>query len=393
MSSGAIRRSNFALLDSFTGKEQVGMDKKGRLYKVRGWQRTSRVLSPERESQLKQLALDYALSYLSKREFHQIETGTVAYNNLVKKLTSLHIFSDEEKSTFAYMWYGQRYQDLVSSGIPEFVAEGQITIEMTFDPNILPAHKAIFSPISTGTKSGISGSYFIRDREGKNIGVFKPMDEEPFMPNNPNPTRQASYDPAFPRRRMRSGHRQGEGWKKEIAAWELDKGHFVGVPRTTEMVVPFPKSRGSSEIISKRGSFQQFVEGKPLLELSGAELDKIPASEIHKIAVFDLMVGNSDRHFGNFLWDSSSQQIHPIDQGFILLDSMDWLSDNKLRSEGRFEWQILSQAREPIDPAAKQWALDYDLEASCRLLRERGISKGSIREHKLRVLFIQEGHR
>lgn len=387
-----IQRANFKLLDSLTGEEQVGIDKKGHLYTVVKKEKAA-VLSQKQKGQLNQLGLDYALSHLSDHEFHEISRGTEAYNNLVKKLTSLHIFSDEDKSAFAYMWYGQRYQDLVGSGILKFVAEGQITIEMSCDPNILPAHKEIFSPEPTGTQVGISGSYFIRDREGKRIGVFKPMDEEPYMPNNPNPGYQAAYDAVFPRCWVRTGQRQGEGWKKEAVAWELDQDHFVGVPYTCVMEVTFPKSRGSSEIISKRGSFQQFVEGKPLTELTNAEVVKIPASEIHKMAIFDLMVGNSDRHFGNFFWDSSAQQIRPIDHGLILLDSMDWSVGKTPRSEGKFEWQILEQAKQPVDAEAKKWALEYDVEGSCRLLRQRGISEGSIREHRLRVIFIQEGIR
>lgn len=31
----------------------------------------------------------------------------------------------------------------------------------------------------------IEGSYFVRDKDGRNIGVFKPKDEEPFAEHNP----------------------------------------------------------------------------------------------------------------------------------------------------------------------------------------------------------------
>lgn len=35
------------------------------------------------------------------------------------------------------------------------------------------------------TDAGISGSYFLESVERKNIAIFKPLDEEPYAPNNP----------------------------------------------------------------------------------------------------------------------------------------------------------------------------------------------------------------
>lgn len=35
------------------------------------------------------------------------------------------------------------------------------------------------------TESGISGSYFLENVERNNIAIFKPLDEEPYAPNNP----------------------------------------------------------------------------------------------------------------------------------------------------------------------------------------------------------------
>ena len=32
----------------------------------------------------------------------------------------------------------------------------------------------------------MSGAYYVRNRRGEKIGVFKHKDEEPYMPNNPN---------------------------------------------------------------------------------------------------------------------------------------------------------------------------------------------------------------
>lgn len=35
------------------------------------------------------------------------------------------------------------------------------------------------------TDDGTSGAYFLRNLDKKNIAIFKPIDEEPFAPNNP----------------------------------------------------------------------------------------------------------------------------------------------------------------------------------------------------------------
>ncbi len=35
------------------------------------------------------------------------------------------------------------------------------------------------------TDSGISGSYFLESVERNKIAIFKPLDEEPYAPNNP----------------------------------------------------------------------------------------------------------------------------------------------------------------------------------------------------------------
>lgn len=34
------------------------------------------------------------------------------------------------------------------------------------------------------TESGISGSYFLENVDRNNVAIFKPLDEEPYAPNN-----------------------------------------------------------------------------------------------------------------------------------------------------------------------------------------------------------------
>ncbi|CAF5113980.1 unnamed protein product [Rotaria sp. Silwood1] len=61
-----------------------------------------------------------------------------------------------------------------------------ITDDMEYDDTILQAERAIEGGIlPVRIAAGSSGSYFVRNLEGKNIGVFKPKDEEPYGRFNP----------------------------------------------------------------------------------------------------------------------------------------------------------------------------------------------------------------
>ena len=60
--------------------------------------------------------------------------------------------------------------------------------------------------------------------------IFKPIDEEPFAPNNPREMRSA-----FGSETCRSGIKSGESTIREVAAYVLDcqrGANFSSVPRT-----------------------------------------------------------------------------------------------------------------------------------------------------------------
>ena len=44
-------------------------------------------------------------------------------------------------------------------------------------------------PKANSLDSGTSGSYFIENERKKKLAIFKPMDEEPYAPNNPKKKR------------------------------------------------------------------------------------------------------------------------------------------------------------------------------------------------------------
>ena len=78
------------------------------------------------------------------------------------------------------------------------------------------------------TDDGTSGTYEMRSAQKQKVGIFKPIDEEPFAPNNP----RGNTGP-FGSQTFRPGVLSGESCIREVAAYLLDHKHFSGVPPTT----------------------------------------------------------------------------------------------------------------------------------------------------------------
>jgi len=87
-------------------------------------------------------------------------------------------------------------------------------------------------PKSAG--DGTSGTYFLRSARGASVGCFKPRDEEPHAPNNPN----KMYG-QLGQEGLKPGVCSGEAWKREVAAYLLDRG-FAGVPPTAAIESKHP---------------------------------------------------------------------------------------------------------------------------------------------------------
>jgi hypothetical protein len=86
---------------------------------------------------------------------------------------------------------------------------------------------------------GTSGSYFLRGPDQRNLAIYKPLDEEPFAPNNPR-----DFPGDFGSDSLRSGVKSGEMCSREVAAYMIDTDHYLGVPRTAivEIIHPSFKS-------------------------------------------------------------------------------------------------------------------------------------------------------
>jgi hypothetical protein len=168
---------------------------------------------------------------------------------------------------------------------------------------------ALFAPELC--EEGVNGTYFLKNRDGKRIAVFKPHDEEGNSENNPKRSEDES-DLANKRVPL------GEGSKREVAAYLLDRDGFYSVPRT--VLVDITHDVFQNETKTKTGSLQEFVEN------DGASWDigynAFDVDQVHKIGVLDLHIFNNDRHGGNILIQKNKENnryhLIPIDHGFSL---------------------------------------------------------------------------
>ena len=190
-------------------------------------------------------------------------------------------------------------------------------------------HNPILSPEGSG------GAYFMQDEFGSSIvGVFKPVDEEPMAINNPR-----GLPPSKNGEGLKRGTKVGEGALREVAAYILDhatKGQdgekftgFAGVPPTiliecSHEYLEHPKDDTTAGVNVKIGSLQMFVHASSNCEDMGPA--HFPVYEVHKIAVLDIRLANTDRNGGNILackqGDSTEWTLVPIDHGYCLPDKV-----------------------------------------------------------------------
>lgn len=155
-------------------------------------------------------------------------------------------------------------------------------------------------------EDGLGGTYFIKDRTGHSIAVFKPRDEEALAPNNPK--EHAGEAAIGPSKGMKEGIMVGEAALNEYAAFLLDT---MAPPALRAGVCPtalvkmahsvfHSKDEGRDTVFravkDKVGSFQLFAPHDCTAEDIGSS--KFPAELVHRIAVLDIRLCNTDRHPG-----------------------------------------------------------------------------------------------
>ena len=200
------------------------------------------------------------------------------------------------------------------------------------------------------------GTYLLRDSEGKKLGIFKPVDEEPFAPLNPKGNLGEMHVMSL----MRSGVPVGHAAMREVAAYLLDKDDRVGVPHTTMLrVLQTDVHSRRAEIDLKYGSFQEYREHIGCAE--DISVSKLTVKQIHALGLFDLRILNTDRHTGNILVANSEPtarsnppfELIPIDHGYAFPS---WRHIGDVNQE----WAYWPQARQPFDEDTRAYIESLD---------------------------------
>jgi len=255
--------------------------------------------------------------------------------------------------------------------------------------------RALISETTVGLKTfspelcdeGVNGTYFLKNKEGKIVAVFKPEDEQGDSIHNPKLERSSSEDHGS----LRKGILANEAASREVAAYLLDrKDHFFGVPPTAMVRINHPGFHSSAadledgkETIAKKGSLQQFVDNDGASWDVGA--NAFPSKEVHKIGILDLRILNSDRHEGNILLKKTngSYKLIPIDHGYSLPENL---------GNAWFDWLMWPQAKVPFDDETKTYIERIDVARDVELLsKELGIRKECLKTMKISTTLLKKG--
>ena len=371
--SRRILAANSQVIASLQEGDLLGYDQEGRLYVQKSGdqsQKTQRVFDEAQAKTLKQ-EKSQAIVLATQKHFETVDSNEFlgTYRKILQVINQDQALSDIVKKNLVYELYQSHYNHLCNGGIDPVTAEATITIMMSFDPEVDPEIKERISP--SRATGGMSGAYYVRNREGEKIGIFKPRDEEPYMPNNPN--RCKRRDTGVIRNEMRNGQASGTACYKEVIAYEV-LGDFAPIPHTSFIEVYFPRSLRDKdmELILKLGSFQRFVEGYTLDCMRNLAVESIPVLDMQKMASSDIVGGNADRSMGNMMYDPQKKQLHCIDQGITFLSSLDWnLPPDDILAEVSCHWGDFPQCKEPILPEVRDWILSLDENKIESIIRSR----------------------
>ena len=175
----------------------------------------------------------------------------------------------------------------------------------------------------------------------------------------------------------------GEGYIREFAAYILDKNHFSNVPVTTIVEFLHPKlNYVDRNREPKLGSIQEFVNNcKKAEDIGWNFVSKFPTREVHKIAVLDLRILNSDRHGGNIFYDFNfqsnympfSHEAHGIECSGIKLIPFDHGSAFPYKLELSvydWEWYDWPQSSIEFDSETKDYILNLSFEEEMERLKK-----------------------
>uniref|UniRef100_A0A7S0DV09 PI3K/PI4K catalytic domain-containing protein n=1 Tax=Phaeocystis antarctica TaxID=33657 RepID=A0A7S0DV09_9EUKA len=237
---------------------------------------------------------------------------------------------------------------------------------------------------------GSGGTYLLRDTQKRPVAAFKPRDEEPFAPNNPRGLAGKMGQPG-----IHPHVASGDAHIREVLAFRLDWGGFASVPCTLQVEGRHPALHVNSVLPLSRygakvGSLQAWVKHDDTASDRGTAT--FPVHEVHKIAILDMRLLNSDRHDSNLLvvdreksdGSGTTCELVPIDHGGCLpsLPEVNW-----------FNWCWLSwpQMKVPLSASDAAYVANLDVKAEEKLLTELGVPARPRRALYCSTMLLQRG--
>ncbi|KAI9298859.1 phosphatidylinositol 3 and 4-kinase, partial [Neoconidiobolus thromboides FSU 785] len=208
---------------------------------------------------------------------------------------------------------------------------------------------------------GSSGSYFCVDKDGNNLGVFKPKDEEPYGQLNPKWTKWLHRN-LFPCCFGRSSLIPNLGYLSESSASIVDRSLNLGlVPRTEVVKLSSPsfhyryKDKRTTKLPLKIGSFQLFLNNY----MNGTEfLEKYPFPKNNNDSDHFLSTDGilkNDIHSMNHFWTFKRKLYFRLELEKLIV--LDYLIRNTDRSSDN--WMIKVLGNEEIRIAAIDHGLAF----------------------------------
>ncbi len=275
-----------------------------------------------------------------------------------------------------------------------------------------------------GTDEGCSGSYFLKDIDGKKLAIFKPSDEEVLASNTSkfsSKMKRIFYRifPHFSPTAVRC--MSGEGYKAEEASSRISEGldlPTVPFTRITRFTHPdfyySTEDRTSGTLPEKEGSLQTFIQESQTAEVSLSISNnsrfrprlyqwllslppwtnflkaRVSQEEFERFVVIDFIIGNLDRHFANWMINNKDE-IKAIDNGYAMPHK-----HTESRRTNQHLWKILPHAEIPFGETAKKIIAQLRKQNSAQDLADRGLitdSQKKCLEDRIRVVsyYVESG--
>ncbi|KAF4037650.1 Phosphatidylinositol 3- and 4-kinase [Phytophthora infestans] len=241
------------------------------------------------------------------------------------------------------------------------------------------------------------GVYYLRTKNRRLTGVFKPQDEEAYAPNNP---KQYHKPEASGISSMREGISAGDAAVREVAAYLLDHQHFARVPVTMLASIYHPDLhfKASTTPHGKTGALQAYVAHRDTADDVGSSLFNV--AETHAIAILDIRLANQDRHGGNLLVVEPAQTVTQTSTSVVTkslagkkvslvpIDHGACLPRISALSETTFLWLLWPQSKQPFFRSERDYIAALDAQHDLKLLEDNLPANYQIEREALLTLFV-----